>query len=92
MPPGRSFLLGKDDRLLTASQAAEELGLTYNALAIMRTRGGGPEFIKLPGNAKGTRRDTRRVRYSLNRLRQWAQSTGIQTRTELPATIKGSRS
>lgn len=82
-----SFLLGPDDRMLTCKEAAQLTGKTYQALALMRYYGGGPEFIKLPpvrGKTKGRKRDTLPVRYSLKRCLNWMQSRGIQTSTRLP--------
>lgn len=49
------------ERLLTTSEAAEFLGVSYAFLANLRVAGGGPSFFKLG----------RAVRYSRAELKEW---------------------
>jgi excisionase family DNA binding protein len=52
------------ERLLTPLQAAEYLGLTYPTLQRMRTKGGGPAYVKL---------GKRRIAYPESNLKAWVK-------------------
>lgn len=52
------------DKLATPAEVAEYLGTTVPALAQMRYRGTGPEFIKLTA---------RKVRYEWTSVRKWLE-------------------
>lgn len=48
------------DSAITSSEAAELVGITDNALALMRMRGRGPIYVRLSDTPRGRVRYTRR--------------------------------
>ncbi|PLS26004.1 hypothetical protein [Bifidobacterium parmae] len=67
----------------TAAQVSEYLGGRPSpaALAVMRTRGKGPRFVKLGAKIPGCRNDTRPVRYPVKEVVRWAMENGLQSQT-----------
>lgn len=61
-----------DDRLLDTHQSAEIIGCTSAWLEQLRSKGGGPEFIKLG----------RIVRYRSSALEQWFASRTVTSTTQ----------
>ena len=59
--------------LLTPAQAARYLGVQRNTLAIWRTRGEGPPFIKVSRHRNG------RVLYRVSDLEEWANRGAQRT-------------
>jgi excisionase family DNA binding protein len=62
---------------LTTPEAAALLGLSHRTLETMRTRGGGPRFVK-PGNRKC-------IRYRRDDLIAWAAGSAFASTSEYAA-------
>jgi predicted DNA-binding transcriptional regulator AlpA len=60
-------------RLLTEKQAAEYLGVSVYLLQRMRSRGMGPDYVRV-GGRKG-----RAIRYSLDALDAWIEQNTVKT-------------
>lgn len=54
-------------QLISAEEAADRLGMTRNALDVLRSRGGGPTYVKI-GKA---------VRYDLADLARWVEAQKV---------------
>ena len=61
------------DRLLTAEQVAELLGLTKRCLANWRYRGGGPKYLKIGHKT---------VRYRYSDLMRWLEDRKFSNSSE----------
>ena len=66
-----------EKRILRTTEAAEYIGLSASALSKMRTKGDGPEFIRLSAQAVG---------YDIQALDAW-----IESRKSLNATSPDKR-
>ena len=55
------------ESLITASEAAKRLGMSNNALATLRSRGGGPRYVKVG----------RSVRYDPADIAKWVEAHKI---------------
>lgn len=53
--------------LLTAKETAERLGMSVDALTVLRHRGGGPAYIKFG----------RRIRYQPEDVEQWIKAQKV---------------
>lgn len=57
------------DHLLTPAPIAEKLGVTVQALALMRHEGNGPTYVKIG----------RRVRYRMSDVEAWLNANTVTT-------------
>lgn len=69
-----------DGPYLTPKEVAERLKVKVTTLQALRTRGGGPAFIKLGYN---------RVRYSLKDIEAWESQRRYNCTSEQKAGLKG---
>lgn len=54
---------------------------TVNTLAVWRTRGKGPAFVKFGEKKPDCKLDRRTVAYPIDGVKQWAEKNGRQTQT-----------
>lgn len=64
---------------------------TVNTLAIWRSRGGGPRFVKLGRKKPGCKLDRRKVAYPISEVKAWAVKNGLQEYTIAAAAPEGDR-
>lgn len=64
------------DVFLQTPEAAKRIGLAAGTLEKMRSRGGGPAYLRL---------SPRRIVYAVNTLDTWAQAREFKSTSEYPA-------